>query len=126
MNPEMKSLSETKLRYGFQKNVKFHFCPVFWAIFWFYQQFHCKIYIWRWSGPNLIFFMVISITLYFQIKKIQILKIYPPGFNLSFWNAVEKILLLQPYARWIEMKTYCPTNFASPPQSIGQYISHSY
>ena len=34
MKPEkMKSLPEAKLRYGFPDNVKFHFCPVFWAIF---------------------------------------------------------------------------------------------
>ena len=36
MKPEkMKSLCEAKLRYSFPKNVKFHFCSVFWAIFWF-------------------------------------------------------------------------------------------
>ena len=30
MKPKkMKSLSEAKLKYGFLKNVKFHFCPVF-------------------------------------------------------------------------------------------------
>ena len=75
----MKSLSEAKLRYGFPKNVKFHFCPIFWAIFRFYQQFHCKIYVWRWCGPDLIFCVVIFITLSFQIKKNQIWKI------LSTW-----------------------------------------
>ena len=41
----------------------------FLGILQFSQQFHCKIYIWRWRGPNLIFFLVISITLSFQIKQ---------------------------------------------------------
>ena len=51
----MKSLPEPKVRYSFPKNVKLHFCPVFWVILWFYPQFHCKIYVWSWWRPNLIF-----------------------------------------------------------------------
>ena len=66
---KMKSLSEAKDRYGFPKKVKFHFCPVFWAILRFYQQFHCKIYERRLCEPSLIFFLVIPTTLSFQIKK---------------------------------------------------------
>ena len=38
-------LCEAKLRCLFPKNVKFHFCPVFWAVLLLYQQFHCKIYV---------------------------------------------------------------------------------
>ena len=80
MKPEkIKSQSEAKLRCSFPKNVKFYFCSGFWAILRFYQQFHCKIYvlIMDWWGPNLIFFLVISITLSCQIKKIEIPKILP-------------------------------------------------
>ena len=74
MKPEkMNSLSETKLRNGFPQNVKFHFCPVFGLFFDFINN------LWRWCGPNLVFFMVISIILSFQLKKNQILKI------LSTW-----------------------------------------
>ena len=74
----MKSLSESEVTYSFPKNVKFHSCLVFWANLWFYQQFHCKIYVWRWCEPNLIFFLVISKTLSFQMKKKnQIPKILP-------------------------------------------------
>ena len=76
----MKSLSQAKVRYGFPKNVKFHFCLIFWAVLRFYQQFHCKICVWRWYGPNLIFFLVISITLSFQIKKMKFQKFCPRGF----------------------------------------------
>ena len=43
-------------------------------------QFHCKIYAWRWCEPNLTFFMVISITLSFQIKKIKFQKFCPHEF----------------------------------------------
>ena len=88
----MKSLSEAKVRYSYQKirNEKFHFIPGFWGILRFYQQFHCNIYVWRLCEPNLIFFLIISITLSFQIKKIQIPKI------LSTWifvaQSVNKIL----------------------------------
>ena len=76
----MKILSEPKLRYHFPKNVKFHFCHVFWVVFWFYPQFHFDIYVWRWREPKLIFFLVTSIALPFQIKKCQIPKIF-----LSMW-----------------------------------------
>ena len=91
----MKSSSVAKLRYRFPKNVKFNFCPAFGVIFWFYQQLHCKIYVWRWCGSNLVLFILISISLTFQIKKNQISKI------LSVWVFVApkcqqsfKILLL--------------------------------
>ena len=86
----MKSSSEAKLRYYFPKNIKFHFCLVFWAIFWFYQQFHCKIYVWRWCQSNLGFFMVISITLIFQIKKFKFPKFCSCGFLWS--QSVNKVL----------------------------------
>ena len=55
-----KNLFETKLRCSFTKNVQFHFCLVFWAILWFYQQFRCKIYVWWWCDSKLIFVLVIS------------------------------------------------------------------
>ena len=75
------------------KNIKFYSYPVFWAIFRFYQHFHCTIYVWRSCGPNLSFFMVIFISLPFQIKKFKFQK-----FCLHVFVALKsqsfKILLL--------------------------------
>ena len=65
---------------SFPKNVKFHVCPVVWAIFRFYPQFYGKIHVWRWCGPNLIFCLVIFITLSFQIKKMNFKNFVHMGF----------------------------------------------
>ena len=89
----MKSLSEAKLRYSFPKDVKFHFALLFWVILRFYHQFHCKIYVWTWCGLSLIFILVISIILPFQVKKSQISNILPTwgsvasGCQQSFKNS---------------------------------------
>ena len=45
----------SKTEIQLSKNVKFHFYPAFWAILRIYQQFHCKIYVWRWCETKLIF-----------------------------------------------------------------------
>ena len=86
----MKSLCQANVTV-FQLNVKFHFCPIFCAILPFYQQFRCKIYVWRWCGPNVIFFLVISIALSFQIKKSNSKTFVHVGFCSSkvfatFWD----------------------------------------
>ena len=79
MKPEkMKSLSEAKVRLCFPK--KYKVFSVFLAILWFYLQFHCKIYAWRWCESNLIFFLVISVTLSFQVKKFKFQKFCFHGF----------------------------------------------
>ena len=64
MKHEKMSLSEIKVKYCFPKNVKFNFCPLFWAILWFYWKFNCQIYVWR-CEPKLSFSLLISITLSF-------------------------------------------------------------
>ena len=107
MKPErMKSSSEAKLKYCFPKIIKFHFPPVFWAIFWFYQQFLFKIYVWRWWGSNVVFFMVISINLTFQIKKTQISKI------LSMWFFVARTCK-QSFKILLLVWTLTPNNFST-------------
>ena len=51
----MKSLSQAKGRSGFPQKCKAYILPCFGAILRFYQEFNCKIYVWRWCEPNLIF-----------------------------------------------------------------------
>ena len=65
---EQPILSKTEVQLSNKYKISLLLC-FFWGILQFSQQFHCKIYIWRWRGPNLIFFLVISITLSFQIKQ---------------------------------------------------------
>ena len=84
---KIKSLPETKLRYGFPKNLKFQFCPVFWATLQFYPQSNFKIYVWRWCEPKLIFFWFFF---YSDKKKIKFQKFCPHGF-LWLWS-IAKIL----------------------------------
>ena len=62
---------------------KIHICSVFGATSWFYLQFHCKICVWTWQEQNSIFFLVISITLSFQIKRNSNLNC-PRGFLWPF------------------------------------------
>ena len=93
MKPEkMECLSKAKLRYGFPKNIKFHFYSVFWAILQFYQQFHSKIYAWIWYGLILIFFLVISITLPFQIKENSNSKNFAQIGSPEVFGSVIKVL----------------------------------
>ena len=114
----MKSLSESEVTYSFPKNVKFHSCLVFWANLWFYQQFHCKIYVWRWCEPNLIFFLVISKTLSFQMKKKnQIPKILPMWVfvalrhqqNFEILHLLSSLILTKFWTKCL-MPDFCPNN----------------
>ena len=83
MNLEkMKSLSETKLRYSFPKNVKFHFLGLFCD---FSYNFIIKFMYEDDVGLTWFFFMVLFIILSFQIKKIKFQKFWPHGF-LRPWS----------------------------------------
>ena len=75
------------------KKCKMSLLPCFFfAILRFYPQVHYKIHVWRCFDPKLIFVLVISIALPFQIKKKnQIPKILPMWVfvPLKCWENVE-------------------------------------
>ena len=51
----------SKTQIPLPKKCKISFLPSFFALLQLYQQFHGKIYVWRWCEPKLIFVLVISI-----------------------------------------------------------------
>ena len=104
MKPEkMKSLSETKLRHGFAKNVKFHFCHVICAVLRFYLSDLCMKMMWVQCD----FFLVIFITLFFQIKKSHTCEEGGAHLKISFWHLLMNMknkLSLQKNLKWANKK----------------------
>ena len=79
MKPEkIKNLSQAKVRYGFPKTVKFHFCFVFWAISWFLSTISLQSLCMKMIWPQVDFCSGnIYIVWSFQLKKKQLPKILP-------------------------------------------------
>ena len=75
---------------------------------WFYPQFHCKIYGWRWCELNLIFFQVVSSFGFSDEKRIQISKFCPCGFWLP--QIVNKILRFCSWYRLWHLTDFCLNN----------------